>query len=89
MMDSKEFIKAFRKASFDLVSEYNEARVTHPDIASMVVKNDDDGLWIRFTAIGSLLDYCNSDKTEPVFEYCAKGVVFALLMEKIVTGDLK
>lgn len=80
------FIKAFRKASFDLVSEYNEARVTHPDIASMVVKNDDDGLWIRFTAIGSLLDYCKNEETESVFEYCAKGAVVALLIDKIARG---
>ena len=89
MMDSKKFIKAFRKASFDLVSEYKEARVTHPDVADMVVKIDDDGIWIRFTAIGSLLDYCNNHETESVFEYCAKGAVVALLIEKIATGDLK
>lgn len=89
MMDSRDFIKAFRKASFDLVSEYNEARVTHPDIADMVVKNDDGGIWIRLTAIGSLLDYCNNHETESVFEYCAKGAVVALLIEKIVKGDLK
>ena len=89
MMDSKEFIKAFKKASFDLLSEYNEARVTHPDVADMLVKNDDDGIWIRFTAIGSLLDYCNDNITESVFEYCAKAAVVAMLIEKFVSGDQK
>lgn len=89
MMDSREFINAFRKASFDLLSEYNEARVTHPDVADMLVKNDDDGIWIRFSAIGSLLDYCNNHETESVFEFCAKGAVVALLIEKIVEGNLK
>ena len=89
MMDSREFINAFRKASFDLLEEYNEARVKHPDIADMVVKNDDDGIWIRFTAIGSLLDYCKYNETESVFEYCLKGVVVALLIEKLVVGDNK
>lgn len=89
MMDSKEFIKAFRKAAFDLIEGYNEARVKHADAADMVVKYDDDGIWIRFTAIGSLLDYCNNNETESVFEYCLKGAVFALLIEKLVEGDNK
>ena len=86
MMDSKEFIKAFRKASFDLLSEYKEARVTHPDVADMLVKIDDDGIWIRFSAIGSLLDYCNDNITGSVFEHCAKGAVVALIIEKLLCG---
>ena len=89
-MDSREFIKAFRKASFDLVEACAEARVKHPDAADMLVKNDDDGLWIRFTAIGSLIDYCdycNNNESESVFEFCLKGAVVALLIEKLVSGD--
>lgn len=87
MMDSRDFIKAFRKASFDLIEECNKARVKHPDAADMLIKVDDDGIWIRFTALGSLLDYCNNDETEPVFEYCLKGAVVALLIEKLVKGE--
>ena len=88
-MDSRDFINAFRKASFDLVEACAKERVKHPDAADMLIKNDDDGLWIRFTALGSLLDYCDNNESESVFEYCLKGAVVALLIEKLVTGDKK
>lgn len=81
--------KAFQKVCFDLVTESNDVRVNDPDTANMIVKEDDDGLWIRFTAIGSLLDYCENNETESVFVYCLKGVAIAMLIEDFVKRDQK
>lgn len=73
-------IKAFRNACFDLVKECNDVRATDPDVINMLVKDDDDGLWIRFTAIGSLLDYCENNETESVFVYCLKDLAISRLL---------
>lgn len=85
MMDTN----AFKKSCFDLVTESNDVRVNDPDTANMIVKEDDDGLWIRFTAIGSLLDYCENNETESVFVYCLKCVAIAMLIEDFVKRDQK
>lgn len=85
MMDTK----AFKKSCFDLVTEANNVRVNDPDTANMIVKEDDDGLWIRFTAIGSLLDYCENNITESVFVYCLQAVAIAMLIEDFVKRDQK
>lgn len=75
-MDSK----AFRNACFDLVKECADVRATDPASANLLIKNDDDGLWIRFIAIGSLLDYCRNNETESVFVYCLKGLAISRLL---------
>ena len=79
-------IKAFKKACFDLAREATDIRATDPDIANMLVKEDEDGLWIRFTAIGSLLDYCQSNESDSVFSYCIRGAVLAALMHDALKG---
>lgn len=80
---------AFRKACFDLVDEFDDVRATDPDVISKLVKEDDDGLWIRFTAIGSLLDYCENNETESVLDYCLKGLAIAMLIEDLVKRNHK
>lgn len=81
--------EAFRKACFDLVEECKDVRATDPDVVKMLVKGDDDGLWIRFTAIGSILDYCENKETESVLSYCLKGVAIAMLIEDLVKREQK
>lgn len=66
-------IEAFRKASFDLVTECMELHVTRPEVSDQLVKMDDDGLWIRFTAIGSLIDYCENNEEGSVLDYCGSA----------------
>jgi len=74
-------IKDFRKACFDLVTESEEIRENEPGIADLLVKHDEDGLWIRFTTIGALLDYCsNNNETGFIFSYCIKCVVLSSLL---------
>lgn len=84
MMD----IKAFNKALFDLVKECKEARAAGADVADQMVKEDDDGLWIRFTAIGSLLDYCENSRTESAFAYCAANMLLIADLVDLL-GDFK
>lgn len=79
--------KSFRKACFDLVKESNDVRAKEPDIADLLVKHDDNGLWIRFTAIGSLLDYCQNNETGSVFAYCIKGLAITMLILDAAKGD--
>lgn len=85
-MTSKEFKNEFRKACFDLVQESKDIRSSDPGIADLLVKQDEDGLWIRFTAIGALLDYCWNNETESVFSYCVKSVVLASRMVDVSKG---
>lgn len=82
-------IEAFRKACFDLVYECDDVRATDPASANLLIKNDDDGLWIRFIAIGSLLDYCENNETESVFAHCIKGVAIAMIIEDLLKRDQK
>ena len=81
--------KAFRKACFDLVTECDDVRATDPDVISKLVKEDDDGLWIRFTAIGSLLDYCNNNETGSVLAYWLKALAISLIIDGLVKRDHK